>query len=202
MAPRPPVRARGGNNGYGFPPWAAQRVRGVALPQRMQGFVHTPDFSVPRQQYWLTRLGSINCPMASRRAAELATGAWRKILRHLLRLASASLLLIPAIASLLEPDKASILEDWNHAKTYINLMMSYKMSFWRQLPWICFSLAAMDEDLARHYIRLALALYQTESRKHVQRIWFVYLLLDAASPGFVQLQEWLAGRSSEGEWDL
>ncbi len=81
------------------------------------------------------------CPMSTRRAAEMAAGAYKLFLRKLLQVANGSLRMHPLLQLLTEADKAVILENFARARRLVLQTCLFKFSFWSNLPWVLIGLS-------------------------------------------------------------
>lgn len=91
--------------------------------------------------------GHVLCPMRGKRALELSLGAIENTCEAL----STSLCtdLLEACSDLPDGRLGELLTDWTHAKSFIEIQIRTKVSFWQLLPWSLVRLADWDAARAR-----------------------------------------------------
>ncbi|CAE7589529.1 unnamed protein product [Symbiodinium sp. CCMP2592] len=88
------------------------------------------------------------CPMAGKRAPELAAGRMREVFDEL---AAQTLteLLADAPLPLSAESQGSIMQDFQTACQHVRLLLTTKLDHWSRLPWVLCGLAHSDEGVAR-----------------------------------------------------
>ena len=101
----------------------------------------------------------LTCPLASRRAPELAAGAINDILHQAFAVSHGTLLCNAAFQKLKETDQHMILRDFAAARQRIVFGLSMKLGMWGQLPYCLFGLSHHNPEKASACARRALQLY-------------------------------------------
>ena len=79
------------------------------------------------------------CLLAGKRAPELADGTWRACLQNLVERMRPEVLL--AAAKLPKEELESVLNDFEHGVSYIQMVLDIKLAHWTELPWRLCALA-------------------------------------------------------------
>lgn len=88
------------------------------------------------------------CPMAGKRAPELAVGRVKDIFDEMADQALTEIFCDTPLP--LQPDvQAEVLNDFNHGRDHIKLLLATKLDFWQRVPWLFCGLAHDDEEVAR-----------------------------------------------------
>jgi hypothetical protein len=126
------------------------------------------------------------------RAAELAAGALSELLKLLWDVSHANLCLLPGMLRLSPDARGKVLDDFARARRHFRFTLAVKASFWRQLPWQLFGLSHHDAEVARVCAQRCLELFDA-SLSQVKNHWLVDGLCRPGSPGFHQVQQFVAG---------
>ena len=133
-----------------------------------------------------------SCPLAGMRAAELAAGALSERLTLLWEVSHANLCLLPGMLRWSPGARGKVLDDFARARRHFRFTLAVKASFWRQLPWQLFGLSHHDAEVARVCAQRCLELFDA-SLSQVKSHWLVDGLCRPGSPGFHQVQQFVAG---------
>lgn len=97
---------------------------------------HLAKKSGKRKAGWLSEQGQgAACPMRGKRACELAAGALEGLLDSLGELASQSWAHADAGAALSPEEHATLQQDFEYAKVFLNFGLKTKLKFWTTVPW-------------------------------------------------------------------
>ena len=111
-------------------------------------FVRTPSGWQRRKIKWAKVFPTMRrprCKVAGCRAPELAAGALEEILQSLAEMSLADLTRqFPQELSV--ADRALVLQDFDAAKSYLELGVRVKLSCWYQLPWVAAGLGHHSSD--------------------------------------------------------
>ena len=124
-----------------------------------------------------------SCPLRGRRAADLAVGEFKEILKGMGEIANTQLL--PAASSLTVPEWNVLVSDFARARGYVETVLLIKMSYWQKLPYILCSIAHPVREKAREGVLQAIRLYDAvgaEAGHHK-------LTSLSLTPGSIQRQE-------------
>ena len=106
------------------------------------------------------------CPMAGKRAPELAAGALLQYFTALWSNKVAALLSVNGDATALTPaESTQILEDLDAGRANMHLQLQSKLDFWSRLPWLLAGLAHTDEGKARLCASNALSSFDLDARE-------------------------------------
>ena len=107
-----------------------------------------------------------SCPLAGRRAPELAAGALDDVVQQTLQTQHAELLM--ACSSLPSEDRDTVLKDYASAQAKLENYLAIKFAFWKALPHCLLVLGHHSEHVARSSLTQAKQLYdeRRDSDKH------------------------------------
>ena len=100
-----------------------------ALDDALHSFGHPMDADGPR----------CACILAGKRAPEMATGRWKELMCELVEELRPQVLM--DTLSLPEQDQESILNDFEHGVSYVQMVLDIKLAHWTELPWQLCALA-------------------------------------------------------------
>eukprot|EP00959_Pyramimonas_sp_CCMP1952_P101318 2119612-Pyramimonas_sp.AAC.1 len=93
-----------------------------------------------------------SCPLAGKRAPDLAAGYIEEVLSSLSH--RGAMELISDVGHSLSADQlGELLQAWHGAIAHIKLCLTLKTGFWQQLPWVLCGLAHRDEPTAQRIAR-------------------------------------------------
>ena len=147
------------------------------------------------------RTGFEVCPMATRRAAEMADGQLTVVLRRSISTGLIGLLLEGDIVALSDAQRSVLIRDFNNARRHLRWTFQIKLGHWQQLPWILCGLSHHSSDIARQCGRRALQLYRTAPRD-VRGHPLVRQLCSRTSPLSQELQLFVDGDSELSAYPL
>ena len=123
---------------------------------------HKPGHSHRAQKLadsvWQAELGSQSCPLAGRRAPELATGMLQTIIAELSE-KHISLFSIRRNQQLSENQRSKIASDFEAGKRHLEAVLVVKLDHWKRLPWMLCGLAHHDGVKARQAALACIAEY-------------------------------------------
>ena len=102
---------------------------------------------------------SAACPMRGKRACELAAGALEGLLDSLGQLASQSFAHTEAGAALSPEEHATLQQDFEYAKVFLNFGLKTKLKFWTTVPWRLCGLGHHWTSVARSVAKACLDEY-------------------------------------------
>ena len=108
------------------------------------------------------------CILAGKRAPEMATGRWKELMGELVEELRPQVLM--DTLALPEQDQESILNDFEHGVSYVQMVLDIKLAHWTELPW---QLCALATDVpgdrpeaAKRILNTFEKLPQTEGAHH------------------------------------
>lgn len=112
--------------------------------------------------------GVPSCPLAGKRAPELAASRVTDVVDELVRAREADLLLLrvtPGAPAPTPADWSIVISDFARGRAYLSTVLQMKLQFWTSLPWLLCGLAHTDESAARRCACSALEAFQQDPRK-------------------------------------
>ena len=129
-----------------------------ALDDALHSLGHPMDADGPR----------CACILAGKRAPEMATGRWKELMCELVEELRPQVLM--DTLSLPEQDQESILNDFEHGVSYVQMVLDIKLAHWTELPWQLCALAtdvtADRPETAKRILNTFEKLPQTEGAHH------------------------------------
>ena len=129
-----------------------------ALDDALHSLGHPTDADGPR----------CACILAGKRAPEMATGRWKELMGELVEELRPQVLM--DTLALPEQDQESILNDFEHGVSYVQMVLDIKLAHWTELPW---QLCALATDVpgdrpeaAKRILNTFEKLPQTEGAHH------------------------------------
>ena len=129
----------------------------------------------------MVRGDALNCPMRGKRAAELAAGQLRAVLRGI-RAQQVEALVLEHCSLLTPQELTDIHQDFEAGCSHIELLLSVKLAFWERLPWHCAGLSHHCEKQAQECAKKCIALFDAtpEGLRHMHHPVTLAFLADPA----------------------
>ena len=107
------------------------------------------------------------CPMAGRRAPEMAAGELLKEVSNLCDETHANILLNPNMCACSLENQKCLIDDFSAARRHLLFGFGVKLHHWRELPWLLFGCAHFSPPVARECAREALQIFAGQGLRGV-----------------------------------